>query len=256
MEARDYGTQRASSSHVQTPLSPRLADKGAARTPITAFFVEPRIRDQIEEIVRPTRGSRDGALIPICRYGAALEPTTDLTQPTVIAAVDDRRGMQILLLEINGRTQGRDGIPYHAIWSCDEAAYGDTVVDKEYRWPVSHLEVERTDFENMRTIFCKVTRDMRYERTLTRAELAAESLARTAHPYKGSASFTNGDFDFFQVNIPVGVKPLARVLEKNPDAPFIDPGFFRIDFAAGGKRKMTPVTWDTPAADQSSWLTL
>lgn len=257
MQALDSQGWGSDVSYIQTPRSPQRAREGTACTPITAFLIQPSVRREIESIVRPIHSESHGVLIPICRYGANLEPSPDCSDPRVIAAVDDRRGLQILLLEINGRTKGKDGIPYHAIWSYDPAIYRDIVVDEEYRWPVSQYEIANLDLVNFHnTTFNIVTRDVRYKRVLPHVELAAESLARTAHAHRDEQTFSGNDFDFFKVNISASVKPIARALDSGTSPTSIRPDLFRVDFEASGKRTMTPVTWDTPRSAEDSWYRL
>ncbi len=228
-----------------TRIPPPLL-KPLQATPFTAILLDPQMRDVIESKVRVLYGNRDGALMPLYRYGASLEPPIDEgLRPVVTAAVDDRDGLQILLVRLNGQTRSKDGIPYHIIW-CAEDTDNALVSDKTYRWPVT--TIEKITGSPLNPQFVKSTQNIPYDRVMTRLEKRAEDLARLAasHAEDGRDSFMGNQYDYLKLDIslhipPSGYDPAQGIEPSQWDC--IYPLLFRVEPRENGARTMSPIPW-------------
>lgn len=186
-------------------------------TPYMALQLKEQMLESIEREVRALYGASQGStLIPTCMYGDSLEPIhCDDQRVRAIAAIDNHRGLQILLFSVGGRTLRKDGVPFHSILSSEarDAGIERPVRDDTYYWPVKDMEAKRVfDHKGQPHIELQIhERKVRYQRVLTDVEIEAEALAKEAHTYlQNNASFTSDTFDFLRIDIPMDIPPLEH----------------------------------------------
>lgn len=141
----------------------------------------------IKDHITPHHEKAYGAIIPVAWNASSFEPVYDYDKPLslrVLGAVKNYTGLQILMLEVNGKSTRKDKIPYHMIWSVDEAPSAMLYQDDGYTWPVmEHIKDIPVLDEQGRLMahFNDKQIIQTHRRVLSGLEIAAEQLAMTAH---------------------------------------------------------------------------
>lgn len=163
------------------------------------------MRDQINSKIRFVYDKAEGYIAPMDWQPHCPQPPTGSTSVRVTGAVNNYNGLQILMLDINGKTLRPDGIPYHMIWSRHRARDEILQRDENHVWPVSVIEGTPDKGAMLGDIFSGCTFYQTHiptRRVLSDVDLEAEALAAQCDFDRFNGIVRSNSYDF----VPCAIK--------------------------------------------------
>lgn len=182
-------------------------------TPFIALQITPEMLAPISQQLKALYGrGREAALMPLSYYPQAIIPA-GAEDVRVISAVNDYKGLQVILMEVDGKREGPDGRPYYAHWSSNAMPYDDEpVIDDRSTWPVTEATHVSLDRSSNLYRFETAVRQTPYTRVISGLDQRAEELARHALAINPNQSWMlmPGVIECLPINIPL-VYPRTRI---------------------------------------------
>lgn len=187
------------------PQSLRYHPTSKDRSPYIALHLDKGLINVIREKIKTLYDKHEGSIIPLGWNALSLEPPSRYSPIKVLGAANNYRGLQILMLSVNGTTLRKDGIPLHAIWSHDNTLDASIYKDDNYEWPSRVLLDEpRIDKKTLALYFNYTDVMQRHERVLSAVELEAEDLARACYDDAISKNSVRGNlYDYLSCAVDI-----------------------------------------------------
>lgn len=161
---------------------PRYLPTSEQRTPYIAMLLDKSMIDAIKKNIKTIYGRLETKVIPTCWNSVAPEPPTGEISLRVLGSANNYIGMQILMLEVNGQSLRKDGVPYHVVWSVDEARRERIVKDTAYSWPIKKYDepLIRKEISLLEHFTC-TSSEQKIRRILSDIDVEAEQLAQECY---------------------------------------------------------------------------
>lgn len=193
----------ASVAHM--PQSLRYHPTSKSHSPYIAIYLDKGMVNAIHKKIRTVYDKHEGSIIPLGWNALSLEPPSRYSPIQVLGAANNYRGLQILMLSVNGATLRKDGVPFHAIWSHDNTLDTSIYQDDNYEWPSRVLhDNPRLGKDGLALCFNYTDVMQKHERVLSAVELEAEDLARACYDDAKKGNTIRGNlYDYLACPVPV-----------------------------------------------------